>query len=737
MGKKKHTKPWNQANPPKPSTPVTNLPSMEEVQANTPELVMEAEIALGSEAFSEISAPPTSALTPPNVVRATYSEAFRAKQAFEEAKKRLKEAEEGADAKSRQLQEQAEAANRENERLLAWDKDLLAREEKVALQEADALQGFQRLGELEKAKRQEEREKEEEDLSARKNEVEQAERELKKSRNRLKAEAELLSDDRAGFDERVEQKVAALAAREREENLYLRERLSATLEASQRLRTENAELHAARPADLDASMLQSELNNLRTAYSDFEGRFANHPSAAEIDRLRADSGELDGLREQLGRTLREKSELAIQVARATQGVGELEALRDMKESAEAQLKVAREELRSLTAQFTEKSAEGRTFPALSKIDKEAVYQSAQQGNRWSLTVGLAAFVADLQQSMKADGFEYSLPDLRCFVAGMAMSRLHILQGISGTGKTSLPVQFAKSTGVGISVVAVQAGWRDRQDLLGYYNAFEKSYRQTEFLHALYLAQTPLHRDLPYLIVLDEMNLSRPEQYFADLLSAMERKASERELVLMDRPVDDAPALFVGKQRLRVPENVWFVGTANHDETTVEFADKTYDRAHIMELPRTRDPIKAAGIGAKGRLHYKDFHDACEAARQAYEPQVTVARDFLAKFVAPILDAEFDIGLSNRLMQRQLGEFVPVYNAAGGETGEAVDHILATRLLRKASGQHDTTAEQFRQLAAKIKEGWSSSRLGRKPEKSLRILEKEIRLKEPAGSAIDW
>ena len=71
--------------------------------------------------------------------------------------------------------------------------------------------------------------------------------------------------------------------------------------------------------------------------------------------------------------------------------------------------------------------------------------------------------------------------IRSFVAGLAMSRLNILQGISGTGKTSLPEAFADAIGGHFQTIEVQSGWKDRQDLIGYYNTFEKKFYESDFL----------------------------------------------------------------------------------------------------------------------------------------------------------------------------------------------------------------------------------------------------------------
>ncbi len=87
---------------------------------------------------------------------------------------------------------------------------------------------------------------------------------------------------------------------------------------------------------------------------------------------------------------------------------------------------------------------------------------------------------------------------------------------------------------------MQAGWRDRQDLVGYYNSFHRHYYATSFLQALYRAATPAFHDRLFLMVLDEINLSRPEQFFADFLSALEQPIKDRRLTLVDDAVATPP-----------------------------------------------------------------------------------------------------------------------------------------------------------------------------------------------------
>ena len=90
-------------------------------------------------------------------------------------------------------------------------------------------------------------------------------------------------------------------------------------------------------------------------------------------------------------------------------------------------------------------------------------------------------------------------------AGMATSKLIILEGISGTGKTSLAFALGKFFSFDSAIIPVQPSWKDRSELLGYYNEFTKKFNESEFLRALYT--TTYRKDLN-IIVLDEMNLAR-------------------------------------------------------------------------------------------------------------------------------------------------------------------------------------------------------------------------------------
>ena len=360
------------------------------------------------------------------------------------------------------------------------------------------------------------------------------------------------------------------------------------------------------------------------------------------------------------------------------------------------------------------------------MDEDPEFQSEQPLETESLE--LEAFVEDLQHRIAATPSAplfYSLSDLRSFIGGLAMGRLILLQGISGTGKTSLPVAFARAAGTQAAEIKVQAGWRDPQDLVGHYNTFEKRFHETEFLKALYRAGTPRWRDTIQVVLLDEMNLSHPEQYFSDLLSTLELPAEDQHLELMTHSVAAAPALLHEGGKLRIPPNVWFVGTANHDETTMDFADKTYDRSHVMEFPVRPERFEVQDASPRRPISFGALQRAFEEAIRRHGASAEEAIGFLDSQVRDRLARDFHVGWGPRLI-RQMRRYVPVVLAAGGTVGEATDHMLAMRLLRKLENRHDNRPERVEALKQRIRESWSTLDAESEPSRSIVLLDSELR-----------
>ena len=120
---------------------------------------------------------------------------------------------------------------------------------------------------------------------------------------------------------------------------------------------------------------------------------------------------------------------------------------------------------------------------------------------------------------------YDIDDIRRFIAGMAVSKILILQGMSGTGKTSLAHAFGDFIDNTSTVIPVQPMWKERTDLIGYYNEFTKRFNETLLLEKMYEAN--YSKDM-YITVMDEMNIARVEYYFAEFLSLLELPNEEED-----------------------------------------------------------------------------------------------------------------------------------------------------------------------------------------------------------------
>ena len=200
----------------------------------------------------------------------------------------------------------------------------------------------------------------------------------------------------------------------------------------------------------------------------------------------------------------------------------------------------------------------------------------------------ALFKAQLAQ----DGLYFTPWQLATFYTALQTKGFVILSGISGTGKTRLAQAFADmlpqpTEGTNHLFVPVRPDWRDSKSLLGYYNPLTGTHEWTPFLRFLLrVVQSYEARDgLAWFVILDEMNLAHVEYYFADLLSVMESGRDEdgwtREPLRLGYP-DEAEGNLPPRE-LKLPPNLYIVGTVNVDETTHAFSPKVLDRAFTLEL----------------------------------------------------------------------------------------------------------------------------------------------------------
>ena len=318
------------------------------------------------------------------------------------------------------------------------------------------------------------------------------------------------------------------------------------------------------------------------------------------------------------------------------------------------------------------------FCMLSRIDENKRVFDAR---KYEEEVSLKRFCDNFRNYAAAElRLYYDIKDIRRFIAGMAVSPIIILQGMSGTGKTSLAHAMGSFVRNTSTVIPVQPMWKERTDLLGYYNEFTKRFNETLLLEKMYEAN--YCKDI-YITVLDEMNIARVEYYFAEFLSLLELPNPDERYIDVVSDVWDTDPVQLKDGRIKLPVNMWFIGTANNDDSTFAISDKVYDRAMILNLdekserfiaPRTRPtPITA-----------ENFKRLTLEAMTEYE--LTGRNLKRLEELDKYLISHFHITFGNRIM-KQIRQYVPVYVGCGGEELEALDDILSKKIIRKLETQN--------------------------------------------------
>ena len=275
---------------------------------------------------------------------------------------------------------------------------------------------------------------------------------------------------------------------------------------------------------------------------------------------------------------------------------------------------------------------------------------------------------------------YNISDIRAFIAGMAVSQILILQGMSGTGKTSLAHAMGSFLQNTSTVIPVQPMWKERTDLLGYYNEFTKRFNETLLLEKMYEAN---YSEDIYVTVLDEMNIARVEYYFAEFLSLLELPDPNERYIDVVSDIWSNDPLQLRNGRLKLPYNMWFIGTANNDDSTFAISDKVYDRAMILNLDEKCERFTAPKT-KNIHMSAEKFRSLVKDALKEYE----ITRRNLQRLDAldQYLIEHFHITFGNRIM-KQIRQYIPVYVSCGGTELEALDDILSKKIIRKLETQN--------------------------------------------------
>lgn len=294
------------------------------------------------------------------------------------------------------------------------------------------------------------------------------------------------------------------------------------------------------------------------------------------------------------------------------------------------------------------------FPEYRLEVKNGNYRLYKVG-RW---VGQNLLPKVFHEKAKEAGLIFSKKLVLRFISSLCTKPFVILTGLSGSGKTKLAqafVQWICESENQYKIVPVGADWTNREPLLGYPNGLiskEYIFPDSGALQVLIEANKPENSQKPYFLILDEMNLSHVERYFADFLSVME---SHKRIKLYDGPDRYINEVKIDKEIIW-PKNLFVIGTVNVDETTYMFSPKVLDRANVIEF-RVNKGEMSEFLKNVPELEMKKLHFGENEKNQGSGANMAVEFMKLA-----------DNRLGSKTVVISLNDFFPVLQKVGAEFG---------------------------------------------------------------------
>ena len=302
---------------------------------------------------------------------------------------------------------------------------------------------------------------------------------------------------------------------------------------------------------------------------------------------------------------------------------------------------------------------------------------------------------------------YNMKDFVNIHTALKCNSLVILSGLSGTGKSAIVDIYARALGINNTTnpdenrmlfIPVRPSWNDDSDLLGYVDLVHMVYRASDsgFVDFLVRAQKDDNKDKLFIVCFDEMNLARVEHYFSQFLSLLERPTNQRELQLYDKQYSGR--LYNSKEypsRVKIGDNVKFVGTVNIDESTYHFSDKVLDRANVIRL----DVLNYAKEWEKKKygslvninwsmddyiaITNKDPYEEMQRVHQLLWDIHSLLREGNTKYgIGPRIVKNIDMYLMN----------IPKSNVGCFSFSDGIDLQIAQRVLTKVRGPENLLGE---------------------------------------------
>lgn len=312
---------------------------------------------------------------------------------------------------------------------------------------------------------------------------------------------------------------------------------------------------------------------------------------------------------------------------------------------------------------------------------------------------LQTFREQSYTNLNQAGLRVSKSLLARFGASLLAKRFLILTGLSGSGKTKLAHAFASwltESEQQYRLVAVGADWTTNENVVGYQDALHPNiYRKPSngLLEVILRAAADAKR--PYLLILDEMNLSHVERYFADILSAIET----RQEIALHSSVENLKSSEIDTlpvpSKVSLPKNLFIIGTVNVDETTYMFSPKVLDRANVIEFRATAEDISAyldapsavnmEMLAGKGASFGEAFVAAAALEVQLKEETASELKARLEEIFATLVPIGAEFGFRTAYEITRFTHFHAMLTGEAWQFNDALDAQVLQKLMPKLHG----------------------------------------------------